>query len=193
MALPKRTTVPQEILQRFKITNVKDNIGHDLMGMYCDIHFDKKKVGYYNDDGWGGEPDISILQEVRNKLIDLLNTHNWRHIMFHELGWNFYENESKISDDSMIENLIEHFYELKEKEKAMKKLEKFSVNEICYGKWNNYTRSGFKTKGKLTLEQLVRLHGVEKFQKYIDENIKPKLKEGDEILNPNFEALGLRK
>jgi hypothetical protein len=45
----------------------------------------------------------------------------------------------------------------------------------------------------MTLEQMVRSYGLHKVQEYIDNQIKTKLKEGQEILNPNFEALGLKK
>ena len=36
----KRINVPDEILKRISIKNVKDEIGHDLMGMYCDLYLD---------------------------------------------------------------------------------------------------------------------------------------------------------
>ena len=56
---------------------------------------------------------------------------------------------------------------------------------------HNYTRSGFK--GSLSLEQMVKVYGVQKMQQFIDNQIKPKLQEGQEILNTNFEDLGLKK
>lgn len=49
----------EQIMSRIKITNVKDNIGHDLGGLFCDVYFDKKKIGYFNDDGWGGIPELN--------------------------------------------------------------------------------------------------------------------------------------
>ena len=189
--MPKRLQLPDEIKKRVQIKNVKDNIGHDLMGMYCDITLNKKNVGYYNDDGWGGGPDISLEQKGRNELLQLLERHQWRHRMFTELGWNFYESENKIDDDTVIENMIEHLYEEKQKEKMMKKIAKQSEKEILYGRWDNYIRSSFK--GGMTLSQMVRSYGQAKVQDYIDRNIKTKLKEGEEILNTNFEELGLTK
>jgi len=191
MGRPKRIEIPEEIKRRFDIKNIKDNIGHDLMGMYCDLYLDKKKVGYYNDDGWGGESEINFNQGVEAQLLELLEAHQWRHRMFTEMGWNFYETEEKIDDHSVIENLIEHVYDLKQMEKIMKKIEKQSEKEILYGQWYSYARTSFK--GNMTLEQLVQSYGLTKMQDYIDRNIKPKLQEGEEILNTNFEQLGLRK
>jgi hypothetical protein len=186
-----RLELPQEIKDRVVLKNIKLGIGHDLAGMFCDIWLDKKNIGYYNNDGWGGEADIHISKESEQKLLQLLQAHNWRSRMYNELGWNFYENESKISDHSVIESLIEHLTDEKQKEKVYKKIAKQSEKEILWGLWDNYTRSGFK--GGLSLEQMVRVYGVQKMQQFIDNQIKTKLQEGQEILNTNFEDLGLKK
>jgi hypothetical protein len=191
MAKPKRLEIPDDIIKRVQIKNIKDNIGHDLMGMFCDIFLDKKNVGYYNDDGYGGGAEIAMEEKDRNAMLELLESHQWRHRMFTEIGWDFYDSESKIGDDSVIESLIEHLYEEKQKEKMMKKIAKQSEKEILYGRWESYTRSAFK--GGMTLEQMVRSYGLAKVQDYIDRTIKTRLQEGDEILNTNFEELGLRK
>jgi hypothetical protein len=187
----KRLILPDEIKNRVSIKNVKTGIGHDLMGMYCDIWLDKKNVGYFNDDGWGGEPDISLTSEHRNALLELLNKYNWRSKMYNELGWNFYDNENGINDDSVLQSLIEHLHDEKEKEKVYKKISKQSEKEILWGKWDSYTRSSFK--GGLDLKNMVKVYGVQKLQEFIDNQIKTKLKEGEEILNTNFEELGLKK
>lgn len=187
----KRLSLPDEIKKRVQIKNVKTGIGHDLMGMYCDIWLDKKNIGYYNNDGWGGEADINITKENEQKILELLQKYNWRSRMFNELGWNFYEDESKISDHSVIESLIEHLTDEKLKEKVYKKIAKQSLDNILYGTWEEYNRTGFKNK--LSLEQLVKVYGVQKMQEFIDNQIKPKLKDGEQILNTNFEELGLKK
>lgn len=187
----KRLSLPDGIKNRVQIKNVKTGFGHDLMGMYCDIWLDKKNIGYYNNDGWGGEADINITNENEQKLLELLQEHNWRSRMFSELGWDFYEDESKISDHTVIESLVEHLHDEKEKEKVQKKIAKQSVDNILYGTWDNYTKAGFK--GNLSLENLVKVYGVQKVQQFIENQIKPKLKEGEQILNTNFEQLGLKK
>lgn len=187
----KRIPLPEEIKKRVQIKNVKLGIGHDLMGMYCDIFLDKKKIGYFNDDGWGGEPDINISQENQQIILELLQKYNWRTRMFTELGWDFYEDESKISDHSIIDSLIEHLTDEKQKEKVLKKIEKQSQNSILIGTWDNYSITSFK--GKLSLEQLIKVYGVQKMQEYIDNQFKTKIKDGEEILNTNFESLGLKK
>ncbi len=185
----KRLELPQELKNRVHIKNVKDGFGHDLMGMYCDIFLDKKNVGYHNDDGWGGEPELSLTDEAKQKILSLLESHQWRSRMFMELGWDFYETEDRIDDQSVIQSLIEHLYDEKQKEKMMKKIAKKADKEIVYGRWDNFQSVGFK--GSPTLRQLVTAHGVTKIQAFIDTNIKSKLKEGEQILNPNFEELGL--
>lgn len=187
----KRIQIPEEIKNRVTIKNIKTGFGHDLMGMFCDIWLDKKNVGYYNDDGWGGEPELRLTGDAEEKLLGLLQQHNWRSRMFNEMGWNFYDDESKISDHSIIESLIEHLHDEKQKEKVLKKIEKQSEKEILWGTWDNYTRSGFK--GGLSFEQLIKVYGVPKVQQFIDNQIKPKLQPGQQILNTNFEALGLKK
>ena len=50
--------LPKAITDKVTIKNVKTNFGHDLGGFFCDIYFNKKKVGYLNNDGWGGCPDV---------------------------------------------------------------------------------------------------------------------------------------
>lgn len=187
----KRISLPDEIKKRVQIKNVKTGFGHDLMGMFCDIWLDKKNIGYYNNDGWGGEPEIRISEENEAALLQLMQAHNWRSRMFNELGWDFYENESKISDHSVIESLVEHLTDEKLKEKVLKKIAKQSVDNILYGTWDNYTRTGFK--GNQSIENLIKVYGVQKMQEYIDNQIKTKLQNGQEILNTNFEELGLKK
>ena len=189
--MKKYLQIPDEIRNRVQIKNIKDNIGHDLMGMYCDIFLDKKNVGYYNDDGYGGETEHHVKPEAYAQVIALLDAHQWREKMITELDWSFYESADQIKDHTVFEVLIEHLYDDKQKEKMMKKIAKQSEKEILYGTWYQYTRSSFK--GGMTIEQMVRSYGLAKVQDYIDRNIKTQLKEGEEILNTNFEQLGLRK
>ena len=87
----KRLAIPDEIKKRVQIKNVKDGIGHDLMGMYCDIFLDKKNVGYFQDDGYGGETDHHVKTEAYAEILRLLDSHQWRQKMFTELGWTFYD------------------------------------------------------------------------------------------------------
>jgi hypothetical protein len=72
----------------------------------------------------------------------------------------------------------------------MKKIAKQSEKEILYGTWMSYTRSSFNGK---SLEQMIRSLGLTAVQEYVDRKIKPRLQKGEEILNTNFEQLGLRK
>lgn len=185
----KSLQISEEIRKVVDIKNIKTGFGHDLMGMYCDIYINKKKIGYFNDDGRGGGADISMTQESRKQILDLLEKHQWRYKMFTELGWNFYQNESEINDDSVIESLIEHLHDLKEEEKEIKKISKYSVKEICYGNWYSYKRICFKHP----LQKIIDVKGMEWMQNFIDSEIKTKMKEGEKILNTNFEELGLRK
>ena len=50
--------LPKAITDKVTIKNIKTNFGHDLGGFFCDIYFNKKKVAYLNNDGWGGIPDV---------------------------------------------------------------------------------------------------------------------------------------
>lgn len=183
------TEIPQEIKHRFVLKNVKTGFGHDLMGMYCDLFLDKKKIGYFNDDGWGGETEINISKESEAALVELLEFHNWRDRMFNELGWDFYDSVSEISNHSLIECMIEYLTDEKQKEKELKKIAKKAETKIIWGKWNHYSSMGFMSG--MPLRDMIRVYGVQKIQQIVDKDIKPHLKEGDQILNPNFEELGL--
>ena len=49
--------IPQRIFDRVSIKNIKEGFGHDLLGFFCDIYLDGKKIAYINVDG-GAHPDL---------------------------------------------------------------------------------------------------------------------------------------
>ena len=181
--------LPQEIKNRISIKNIKDGIGHDLAGLYCDIYIDKKKVGYLNDDGYGGETDLEITEEANKVFEELLVKHNFNKYMF-ENGWDFYENKEEISFNSQKEHVVTSLYNLKQKEKEQKKLIKLFQTHVVYGDINRQKLYGWKGS---TLRQMIDRFGVDNIQAMIDKSIKPELKKGKTILNTNFEELGLIK
>jgi hypothetical protein len=91
------------------------------------------------------------------------------------------EMELAQSLESVIDDLVTA--ELKKKEQ--KKLEKKMVDTILWGKPNGYSYTQVKFKLPLSKIPLIQLQGV--VNKY-----KAQLKEGEEFLNTNLEALGIK-
>jgi hypothetical protein len=190
--MSKELILPKEITDRITLKKVTFGIGHDGAGMHCDIYIDKKKVGFLDDDGWGGEVTIELSKEASKTFKGLLTKHKIKHKMFTEAGWDFYDNEDKICVHSQMESVIDAIVNFGIKSKEMKKIAKKSEREIIVGKWNHYYPL-ISFKGNKTLREMIAQYGLAKFQDYVNTNVKPKLKEGEQILNTNFEELGLTK
>ena len=190
--MQKELILPKEITDRITVKKVTLGIGHDGAGMHCDIYIDKKNIGFLDDDGWGGEVDINIKPKAQEVFLELLKKHKIRHKMFTEAGWDFFDKESQITDHSQMETVIDAIVNFGIKFKEMKRIAKKSEKTILGGTWNKYSVI-CSFKGDKTLKEIIAQYGLAKFQDYVDTNVKPKLKEGEQILNTNFEELGLVK
>lgn len=187
----KRITVPEEILKSFKIKNIKNGFGHDLNGFYCDIFFKSKKVGYVNDDGWGGEVEIIIEPDAKSKIKTMFDKHDIAGKMFEEGGWNFLESKNNINFSDQVNEIVSLIDYQRQIEKLDKRFNKDQENAICYGlNKENYKMISW---GKASLKRMIQSGLKTKIQDYIDTIIKPNLSEGETILNTNFEELGLVK
>ena len=186
--------LPKAITDRVSIKNVKENFGHDLGGFFCDIYFDNKKVGYLNNDGWGGCPDIrtygfsdkekALMKSFEDFLTEQgmaqfqADDYNKPHPQMKGLG----SKEWKASDfnfDNQVEFLCERLNFIKGVERHTKKA-------IVYGNPRSANYKIVSWKGVKTIDEVVAKIGVGRFTNVV-EGIKAKLIEGEIIYNTNLE------
>lgn len=79
----------------------------------------------------------------------------------------------------------------KDKKSAKRRIKRLSERGVVYGTWDNYTYYEFA--GDLKLKEMINYYGLKAIQKRIDYNVKARMKKGEQILNTNFEELGLKK
>ena len=98
--------IPAEISRRIKLKNVKNGFGHDLRGFYADVWVDGKKIGYVNDDGWGGGADYQFDTELVEKI---LIENGWKertHQHYNSapyFGWTIEQIETSMMVDYLFE------------------------------------------------------------------------------------------
>ena len=185
--------LPKTIIDRVSIKNVKENFGHDLGGFFCDIYFDNKKVGYLNNDGWGGCPDIRTYgisdkdKALMKSFEDFLTEQNFAQFQAddynkpHPLmpsGKNDW-----VASDFSIDNQIEFICE---RLNFLKSIERQSKKAILYGNPRSTNYKIVSWKGAKTLDDVVKSIGVARFKVVVD-GIKAKLVEGEMIYNTNLE------
>jgi hypothetical protein len=165
----------KQITDRISVKNVKHGFGHDLQGFYCDIYLDKKKVGYFNDDGWGGEPDVTLTAAAKATINQIFIDSGFKKDI---------ETEWKI-DNLDFETLVN---ELTAKLDLMSKIQRDQKKGILYGTLREYNKAYWVGK---TLADIAKAPiGLQHIQKRVNE-IKTKLKPNEMILNTNLESLGV--
>jgi len=178
------------LVKGFTAKNIKTGFGHDLAGAYCDVYLNNKKMFYFNDDGYGGEADIEFFKPEYDGIVKvLLEKDNYAQRMF-ENGWKFMKSVDKIDFHTQCVNLAESLINVKEEEKAQRKIKKYCEKSIVFGNDYSMRTIGFK----ITLREIVETHkekGVEAIQKAYD-RAKSQMKEGDRILNENLEEFGIK-
>jgi hypothetical protein len=185
--------LPKTITDRVSIKNVKENFGHDLCGFFCDIYFDNKKVGYLNNDGWGGCPDIQTYgyddksKALMKSFENFLTEQNFAQFQADDYNKPHPQmpsgkNDWKVSDftfDNQVEFICERLNFLKSIERQTKKA-------ILYGNPRSSNYKILSWKGVKTLDEVVASIGTARF-KTIVEGVKAKLVEGEMIYNTNLE------
>jgi|GEM_PF-2186718 len=181
-------------INKIKIKNIKTGVGHDLMGYYCDFYIGNKKIGYANDDGWGGEVEIRYeTVEGEKQMKQICEEHDIAKLLFEECGWEFMKDVKEINIYTQVQMLIEDALNYQAIQKNNKKYtnarKKATLKSIVYG-----TEAGYKSSGyKILLKELIEKYpqGRFKIQEKYDE-VKKKLKKGEKIFNDNLEELGIK-
>jgi hypothetical protein len=176
------------VLGAITLKNIKTEIGHDMMGYYCDIYLKGRgKIGYVNDDGWGGHVEPTYIDINKKITFEVfLKEKNVAKLMV-ENGWEFLKGK-ELDYHTQALCVIELKLNCIQDEKFLKKRQKIEEVGITYGTDNSYRAVKYRMPLKAIL-----LHkgGKELLQKKVDE-IKKGLKEGERILNENLEELGIK-
>jgi hypothetical protein len=180
--------VGREIVKHVTLKKVKLGFGHDLAGAFAEFYLDGKKMGYYNDDGHGGESDIVYDSPAHQKKFEnFLAKNNVAQIMF-ENGWEFMKDVCRIDFHCQTDEVVNAAINFKEEEKLEKKVQKDCEKGIYYKSGSSYKGIAFKLPLKAVL-----LHkgGREIIQQEYDK-MKAVLKDGEYIVNKNLEELGIK-
>lgn len=177
-----------ELFKTLQFKKIVEGRGHDGMGLIGDIHLKTKKIGTFHDDGWGGEPEIRIINdEVEKQLNDLLTKHNVLENINADLTELEYSFELKGLDE-MITHLFEEFIKHKEILKVTKKLS--SVGLVSSTPKGTISCAQWGVKPHIPLTKLVTLKGGLKLLQTRYDSIKEK---NDIVLNnkEQLEELGI--
>lgn len=169
-----------EFLKQFNLKRVVAGRGHDCGGLVCDLYIRSVMYADFNDDGWGGEPNITwSSEEKRIKLTKMLKEVDFAQIMF-DNGWAFLDTVEKVDLQTQVEHLIDTLAVLKDLEKLQKKCK----GRFIYGT-SHWNREVYWT-GVKDLKQL----SVRQLQKTYD-GIKAKLTDGQKFVNTDEQLIGL--
>ena len=185
----RKSAKGREILNRISLKNVKTGFGHDLNGLYADFSLDGKKMGYINDDGWGGESEIRFESKKHEEIFNaFLKDNNVGQLMF-ENGWEFMESADKIDLHSQADDLINDAVNMIEQKKAEKKLEKKTLKAIVIGELDE--NGGLVAYRETTWGKPLEQVALGALQMTYNDR-KKKLKPNEKILNTNLERLGVK-
>ena len=166
---------------KIELKNIKINLtfSEETTMFMADVYVNGKKTAYANNDGRGGCTFYNSYHAPNNDE-DLRQAEAYC-LSLPKVRVEEYDFEYDMNLEHFIDNLIED--ELKKKEQ--KKLEKKMVDTIMWGKPNGHSYTQVKFKVPLAKVPTTRLQEI--VDKY-----KKEFKSGDEFLNTNLEALGIK-
>ena len=166
---------------KIELKNVKINLtfSEETIMFMADVYVNGKKTAYASNDGRGGCTFYTSYHAPNNDE-DLRQAEAFC-LSLPKVRVEEYDFEYDMNLEHFIDNLIED--ELKKKEQ--KKLEKKMVDTIMWGKPNGHSYTQVKFKVPLAKIPTTRL------QEFVDK-YKKEFKSGDEFLNTNLEALGIK-
>lgn len=170
---------------KLELKNIKTFRGREGYGLNADLLVNGQKVCFVRDAGDGGEFSYDIYgttdeeRKTNRATLQLVEGYA-KSLPKRPLGHGM---EGEFQPD--LATLIDDLFEEKESAKEKKKMEKKMANTIMWGVPNGTTYKQVKFK-----MNFVPAHAPQ-LQKYIDEKVKPNLKEGEVIFNTNLQALGV--
>ncbi|MFQ3190907.1 MAG: hypothetical protein ACI936_002043 [Paraglaciecola sp.] len=178
------------LISIFNLKKVKDGVGHDRNGLYCDLCLKSKVLLSYGDDGYGGETDHDFTSEVNKKYLDkFIADNNLNQVLF-DNGYNFYGSVNEVRNDTVIDEIIGTLYHLKQIEKQNKILAKHCEKSIVVGvDAFNYSYYGFKNIKSL-LELVSKKGGPLMLLKTYEKAVEG-LSENEKILNTQEQLINL--
>ncbi len=171
------------LVKQFNLKKVVEGRGHDCGGLICDLYLKSTKILAYHDDGWGGQPEITFLDDAKEqRVIKMLSDINFAQIMF-DNGWAFMDSPTEICKDTQVEHVISLLQELKHFAKIQKKC----ISRFVYGT-KSYQQEIYWT-GVKNLNQI----SVKQLQKTYDK-YKKELKDGEKFFNTDkqLKSLGIK-
>lgn len=166
---------------KIELKNIKINLtfSEETTMFMADIYVNGKKTAYANNDGRGGCTFYNSYHAPNNDE-DLRQAEAFCKAL-PKVRVEEYNFEYDMNLEHFIDNLVTAELEKKEK----KKLEKKMLDTIMWGKPNGHSYTQVKFKVPLAKVPTTRLQEV--VDKY-----KKEFKSGDEFLNTNLEALGIK-
>ena len=169
-----------EFVKQFKLKRLVEGRGHDCGGLLCDLYLRSVMLADYNDDGWGGQPNITFVSKDKEiQLAKMLKDVDFAQIMF-DNGWAFLDSIDKIDFQLMVEHLVETVSTLMRLEKIQKKCK----GRLIYG--TDFWQKEVYWTGAKDLKEI----SVKGLQKAYDD-IKAKLQEGQKLYNTDEQLKGL--
>jgi hypothetical protein len=164
-----------------KKIKIAEHMSEETTAFTAEIYIDGVNAGYAKNDGRGGCTDYHCNPDPKSK--DLIKKAEAHCLALPPIKYDgaFGKMEIKMNMEHFIDELIED--ELKKKDQ--KKLEKKMVNTVMWGvpKGHSYTQVKFK----VPLAQIP----TAQLQGYIDK-YKKDFEKGEQFLNTNLEALGIK-
>jgi hypothetical protein len=179
----------KNIQQRVSLKKIKVGFGHDLAGMFAEFYLDGKKMGYFNDDGYGGETEINFISPQHEKTFEyFLESNNIAEFMFtHQ--WNFLNSIDEITIHNQICEVVNYIYNCQQIDKEYKKVVKLCDTGIYYSSPQGFR--GLEFKHSLIEMVKNKTYGLPILQKSYDK-LKQEVLPGHSFVNTNLKELGIK-
>jgi hypothetical protein len=179
-----------KLISIFNLKKVKDGVGHDRNGLYCDLCLKSKVILNYGDDGYGGETDHDFTSKDNEKFLDTFIADNKLNQVLFDNGYEFYDSVSKVRNDSVIDEIVGTLYHLKSIEKQNKKLARQCEKSIVVGvDAFNYSYYGF-TNTKSLVDFITNNGGLVALKKTYEKALK-EMSINEKVLNSQEQLISL--
>lgn len=165
-----------------KKIHISERLSEETTAFVADLYINGKKAGEAKNDGHGGATFYQAYDAQGRELVAEAEAY------CKTLPPKRYPASDGMRAFEVImdlENFIDNLIEEELKKKELKKFTKKFANHIIWGIPDGDVFNQVKFKRNFLPRDR------EQLQKYIDEQVKPKLKEGEQILNTNLQALGI--